>query len=254
MKKIINYTLGLTAIMVIAFCYSKKETKIRVLKSAEILFNLNEGSLRNVFNTAEKEISKVNGSSSDLFTSKETKNLPPHSSEAWNYYKEICLHDEYGGTNKKFKWKRDVKIYVHGSCRDYMMDELDRIVKDLNRIINTIEIKVVKNRSEANTFIFLGSAKGFELSYPKIQESYLKGNWGYFEVYPSSGAVMYVEMLKTGDNTTAQKSILREELTQSLGLFNDSKKYPESIFYQYSNTNTEYAPIDEEIIDILYNN
>jgi hypothetical protein len=160
MKKIINYTLGLTAIMVIAFCYSKKETKIRVLKSAEILFNLNEGSLRRIFYTAEKEISKVNGSSSDLFTSKETKNLPPHSSEAWNYYKEICLHDEYGGTNKKFKWKRDVKIYVHGSCRDYMMDELDRIVKDLNRIINTIEIKVVKNRSEANTFIFLGQVHG----------------------------------------------------------------------------------------------
>ena len=171
-----------------------------------------------------------------------------------DYYKEICLRDEYGGVNKAFKWKRDVKIYVHGSCPQYMMDELDKIVKDLNEIINTIEIKIVKNRSEANTFIFLGSKEGFKTLYPQIQEENLRGNWGYFEVYPSSGSVMYVEMVGSGDDTISQKSILREELTQSLGFFNDSEKYPESIFYQNSNSNTEYAPIDREVIDILYNN
>lgn len=254
MKKIINYTLGLTAIMVIAFCYSKKETKIRVLKSAEILFNLNEGSLRRIFYTAEKEISKVNGSSSEIFTSETNKVLPPHSSEAWSYYKEICLKDEYGNTNQRFRWKRDVKIYVHGICDQYMLDELDRIVKDLNDIINPIQIKVVKNSREANTFIFLGSANGFKQAYPKIDASLLKHNWGYFEVYPSSGSVMFVDMIRTGDSKTAQKSILREELTQSLGLFNDSWKYPNSIFYQGGNDVTEYSNLDREIIDILYNN
>jgi len=43
-------------------------------------------------------------------------------------------------------------------------------------------------------------------------------------------------------------------LRSIIGFFNDSEKYPESIFYQNSNSNTEYAPIDREVIDILYNN
>jgi hypothetical protein len=187
------------------------------------------------------------------FESKKNENPRIHSSEAWEYYKEICLFDEYGGANKAFKWKRDVKIYVHGSCHKYMMDELDRIVKDLNEIINTIEIKVVKNRSEANTIVFLGSKQGFKTLYPQIQKENLIGNWGYYEVYPSSGSVMYVEMVDSGNDTISQKSILREELTQSLGFFNDSEKYSESIFYQHSNSNTDYATIDREVIDILYN-
>jgi hypothetical protein len=254
MKNLVNYSLGLIAIMVIAFCLSTKEIKNRVLKSGEVLFNLNEGSLRRVLETTEKELSKSNGSSLDSFDYQKNQNQHSYSSEALDYYKEICLRDEYGGVNKAFKWKRDVKIYVHGSCPQYMMDELDKIVKDLNEIINTIEIKIVKNRSEANTFIFLGSKEGFKTLYPQIQEENLRGNWGYFEVYPSSGSVMYVEMVGSGDDTISQKSILREELTQSLGFFNDSEKYSESIFYQNSNSNTEYAPIDREVIDILYNN
>ena len=33
-------------------------------------------------------------------------------------------------------------------------------------------------------------------------------------------------MVNTGDKTVAQRSVLREELTQSLGFTNDSEKYP----------------------------
>jgi hypothetical protein len=133
MKKIINW-LALTSIILIAFYFSKRP-------------------------------SETESTSTDLVSMGRH-----HSQEALEYYKEICLHDEYGGVNKAFKWKRDVKIYVHGSCPQYLMDELDKIVKDLNEIINTIEIKIVKNRSESNTFIFLGSKEGFKTLYPQIQQ------------------------------------------------------------------------------------
>ena len=62
---------------------------------------------------------------------------------------------------------------------------------------------------------------------------------------------MYVDIYRANDQE--QKHLLREELTQSLGLFNDSYKYPESIFYQDWTTTTEYAQIDRELIDMLYN-
>jgi hypothetical protein len=43
-----------------------------------------------------------------------------------------------------------------------------------------------------------------------------------------------------------------KELTQSLGLLNESWKYPESIFYQGWTTTTSFSKIDKRLIDLLY--
>jgi hypothetical protein len=132
-----------------------------------------------------------------------------------------------------------------------MMNELDRIVKELNDIINPITISVVSKRSEANFIIYLGSAQSFARNHPDIHADRLKNNWGYFQIYNNEG-LMYVDVIRTKEED-AQKHLLREELTQSLGLCNDSYMYDNSIFYQGWTTTTEYAPIDRELIDMLYN-
>lgn len=49
----------------------------------------------------------------------------------------------------------------------------------------------------------------------------------------------------------ARKPIIREEITQLLGLLNDSSWYPESIFND-ANFSTEFAPIDRALIEMLY--
>jgi hypothetical protein len=64
---------------------------------------------------------------------------------------------------------------------------------------------------------------------------------------------MYVDVERTSFNYDAQKHLLREELTQSLGLLNDSWKYPESIFYQGWTTTTEFTEMDKRLIDLIYN-
>jgi hypothetical protein len=63
---------------------------------------------------------------------------------------------------------------------------------------------------------------------------------------------MYVDIEKI-TKVDAKKHILREELTQSLGLPNDSYDYPESIFYQGWTETTEYTELDKELIQMLYN-
>jgi hypothetical protein len=63
---------------------------------------------------------------------------------------------------------------------------------------------------------------------------------------------MYVDIYRC-ESLDGQKHLLREELTQSLGLFNDSYKYENSIFQQRWTETTEYAPIDRVLIDMLYN-
>ena len=50
-----------------------------------------------------------------------------------------------------------------------------------------------------------------------------------------------------------KKHILREELTQSIGLLNDSMKYPNSIFYHGWTFPTEYTELDKEVIKMHYN-
>ena len=130
------------------------------------------------------------------------------------------------------------------------MIELNDIVSELNNIINTIDIEIVKTPNDANMFIYLGSSDGFANYCPNLDRSLLTNNWGLFSVR-SVNAYMYVDINRA--NEVEQKHLLREELTQSLGLFNDSYKYPESIYYQGWTTTTEYAPIDVELIEMLYN-
>ena len=163
------------------------------------------------------------------------------------------MNNEYSGSRKSaYTWKTDMKIYVNGEKPEYLMNELKRIVSELNDIINPINVKIVSSPAEANYTIYIGSHVDFKNKYKLLEPQRLDRNWGYFEVYATSG-VMYVDTYRNGDETS-HKHLLREELTQSLGLFNDSYEYPESIFYQGWTTTTEFAPIDREIIDMLYNN
>ena len=175
------------------------------------------------------------------------------SPETTQYFNEIVMNTEFSGSRKTaYTWKTDMKIYVDGEKQDYLMDELNKIVAELNGLINPIEIKIVSSPSQANYVVYFGSRNNFKNNYNLNDPQRLDNNWGYFEVYASSG-VMYVDTYRNGDKTT-QKHLLREELTQSLGLFNDSYRYPESIFYQGWTSTTEFAPIDRELIDMLYNN
>jgi hypothetical protein len=174
------------------------------------------------------------------------------SPETIQYFNEIVMNTEFNGSRKTaYTWKTDMKIYVDGEKQDYLVDELNRIVSELNDIINPIEIKIVSSPSQANYVVYFGSRTNFKNKYSLSDPQRLENNWGYFEVYTSSG-LMYVDLFRN-DDKESHKHLLREELTQSLGLFNDSYEYPESIFYQGWTTTTEYAPIDRELIDMLYN-
>ncbi len=227
---------------------SPTRIKYRIFSSIEILFDLKKGSLKQAYQSV-----KFNGSTG---TSVESKT---YSKEAQEYFNEICLGDEYGNKySNGDPIKHDVKIYVDGLQTDYMKEELENIVSDLNTLIDPIDIKIVSSESDANTFVYLGSKSGFIENYPFIDFN-LSGSWGYFQTRfntktNTTRSFIFVDMLDTHGNTIAQRSVLREELTQSLGFANDSDKYPNSIFYQYGNTVTEYSDLDKEIIQMLYNN
>jgi hypothetical protein len=165
------------------------------------------------------------------------------------------------------KWDKDVNIFICDNKKDslysentdydifILKNELTLIIQELNSYIDCISINLVENSDSANFFIYLGSESWYNKSVPK-SFNYTKNNLGLFIVTKYNNIIvsgsMYVDLYRT-ENIKEKKHLLREELTQSLGFFNDSWDYPESIFYQGWSTVTEYADIDKEIIKKLYN-
>lgn len=184
-----------------------------------------------------------------------SKSTTGHSDEAIEYFNEICYGSEYNNNGKIHKWNKDLKIYVSGDKRDYLIDELDNIIYELNTIIDPINIEIVNTKSESNYIIYFCSGSDYAKYVPRTSHL-VEGNWGLFSTTSRGETIidgtMYVDIYRC-KSITGQKHLLREELTQSLGFMNDSYSYPNSVFYQGWTETTSYAQIDIEIIDILYN-
>jgi hypothetical protein len=175
--------------------------------------------------------------------------------ETKRYFNSVCRKTEYDGNlSEPLKWQTDVKVFVKGKKFDYLVSELHKIVGELNEIINPINIKIVNSESEANMVVFFGSEKEFN-NFDPNSKKYTNNNYGVFVYYGKTyitRANVFVDIYRT-KSINAQKHLLREEVTQSLGLFNDTYDYPNSIFYQGWTETTKYADIDVKLIKMLYN-
>ncbi len=218
--------------------------------------DVNKGMRNEVSNLKEKVFEEINKSvNKDTLVGGGNVITKEFSSEAKEYFNKVAYGNEFDGGNSSLKkWNQDINIYVVGDKRDYLMSELNDIVSELNGLIFTININIVDNESDANFFILFGSQQDYN-NYDKESIGYTEHNQGLFIAYGREEltySTMYVDVERTSTQN-GQKHLLREELTQSLGLCNDSYDYPESIFYQGWTETTEYTEIDKELIQMLYN-
>lgn len=173
-----------------------------------------------------------------------------------NYYKKIAFGSEFSSDNYgERKWESDVKIFVLGKKDSELMSELTKILKELNDLIIPINIQIVNVKQEANVLVLFGSKQDF-INLDRTIEPYVKTNEGLFKIKNEGKKITNGEMYVNTEGTLTSKEkkhLLREELTQLLGLCNDSYRYENSIFYQGWTDTTEYAEIDKELIKMLYN-
>ena len=181
--------------------------------------------------------------------------LTAYQQDVIDYFVNVSLGFEFGGASQVTrKWKTEVKIFIGGDKSDEMLNELDRIINELEELTEHT-FSITQDTVQSNFYIYFGTASGFVERFPPAQQ-HVASNWGLFYVYFNglneiNGAVMYIDIVRTTDSD-ARKHLLREEFTQALGLARDSDKYPQSIFYGPWTTTTEYAPIDRDIIRLLY--
>lgn len=176
------------------------------------------------------------------------------------YFKEIVLGREYedATTAKVVRWTKNIKIYMEGIERvPFLKKELEKVVTELNTLISGIFIEIVNKRKQANLHVFLGQANDYVNLVERNAKAYISNNKGLFYIYKNDhyeiekGSI-YVDTYRVR-HEDALKHLLREELTQALGLMNDSYRYKKSIFYQRWSYTVQYLEIDKKLIQLLYN-
>jgi hypothetical protein len=186
----------------------------------------------------------------------ERNGLTAYDESVIEYFNEIALGFEFGSASEVTrKWKKEMKIFVGGTKTQIMTDELQRVIQEINALATDgFSASVVTDSLESNFYIFLGSGGDYAKKFPSVLNLVLS-NWGLFNVYFDAsniiyGGIMYVDIDRASN--VEEKHLLREELTQSLGLAKDSNRYPDSIFQANWTSTTEYSNVDKALVRLLY--
>jgi hypothetical protein len=186
------------------------------------------------------------------------KRLTAYDEEVIQYFQEIALGFEYGGAPEVTrKWVTDMKIFVGGNKTPELMNELQAIINEINNLATDgFNISIVTDTLQSNYYVFLGPGTTYAERFPSLA-TLVTDNWGLFSVYwdvaeQIYSGHMYVDIERA--NPAEEKHLLREELTQSLGLSKDSNSdlYLNSIFQAKWTTTTAYDDIDKDLIRLLY--
>nr|WKN34881.1 DUF2927 domain-containing protein [Tunicatimonas sp. TK19036] len=169
------------------------------------------------------------------------------------YFLKISLESELEDNPERVKkWRDDMRIYVVDTTYTELMDELDGVMAEINALSGGITLQRVSTQDESNYLIYFGDRRTYTRKYEPSASPLVEDNYGVFWIYWDDEyqiyqGSMYVDMERTQE-TNCQKHLLREELTQSLGLMQDSDDYPTSIFYQQWTCLPRYADIDKQLI------
>ena len=170
--------------------------------------------------------------------------------EAIDYLSEVGFGAEYGSSSSVLhKWTEDVNLRILGSPTAADIATLTQVVAELNGLIGGI--KLTLNGGPADLEVHFAPESRFE----SIEPHYIPVNYGFFRVWwDHEGAIYRGRILVASEGITQpeRSHLIREEVTQSLGLFRDSWNYPDSIFYQGWIATGEYAIIDRPTIRLLY--
>lgn len=192
-----------------------------------------------------------------IFSCSKDDRLTEYNSSVVDYFKDVALGFEFGDVSEiTRRWTSDMRIFVGGSPTPELLSELDIIINEINDLSTTgFTIEVVDDTLQSNYYIYFGSGSSYAEIFPS-QSNLVAANFGLFSIFWNGEnelfrGYMYVDIFRA--DSTEQKHLLREELTQSLGLAKDSPLFSESIFQQaFSTKVTEYAQIDKDLIRLLY--
>jgi hypothetical protein len=194
------------------------------------------------------------GACGDDPTSPEPPEFPPadgtFSQAEIDYYVEIALGSELGNASRRVrKWGEEVVLEVRGAPGEADRAELERVVTELNGLLAEPEVRIAGPGEGGQAVIHFAPESTFE----EIDSRYVPVNLGFVWITWDGS-----DRIRTGlvlvDNTdridqATRNHLIREEVTQMLGLLQDSPRISGSIFFgSFRPSPTEYLPIDRAVL------
>jgi len=176
--------------------------------------------------------------------------------ETIEYFNEIALGFEFGDFSEVTrKWKKPMKVFAGGRPSDDNVTELQLVRDEINMLVTDgFRIELVSDSANCNFYIHFGSREDYVSFFPEIS-TLIGGSNGISYPYFNRraeliGGHMLVDNTRT--SLSEQRHLIREELTQSIGLARHSVRYKNSVFLRSGNSVTAYADIDRELVRLLY--
>ncbi|MDK3156525.1 DUF2927 domain-containing protein [Kamptonema cortianum] len=168
--------------------------------------------------------------------------------EQIDYFVEVAMGAEFGKSSPIVrKWKSDIIVQAIGTPTAEDRRTLDAVVRELRELTG---LNITLGDRNANMTIYFVP----EPEFRRYEPNYIPRNYGFFWTQWNNNTIYNARILisTTGVTQRERSHLIREEVTQSLGLMRDSFKYPDSIFYQGWTDTTEYSEMDRAIIRLLY--
>lgn len=173
-----------------------------------------------------------------------------YTPEEINYFQEIAFGAEFSDNSSIIrKWQGDLRIKVIGSPNSEDLKTLKTVINEINNLTSGINLKIVDNQANVKIhFVPVSEFRRYEPNYQSGNYGYAWINWKQNNIINSANILITT----TGVNQQERSHLIREELTQSLGLIRDSYKHKNSIFYQPWTDTNQYSHLDKTVIEILY--
>ncbi|MGJ3250214.1 MAG: DUF2927 domain-containing protein [Elainellaceae cyanobacterium] len=172
------------------------------------------------------------------------------TAEEIDYFLEVALGTEFGGGSQRIrKWEDDVRIRVNGSPTAEDRNTLNSVVSELNDLIDgTVDLQIVDSNPNVEMYFVP------ESEFRRYEPNYVPVNMGFAWVGWRNDVINRSRILITtvGVTQPERSHLIREELTQVMGLMRDSYRYRDSIFFQGWTRTTAYSAIDQSLIRMLY--
>lgn len=173
-----------------------------------------------------------------------------YTAEEINYFMEIALGAEFSTSSSIIrKWEGDLRIKIIGSPTSEDLNTLKTVINEINHLVSNINLKIVDNQPNVKIHFIPVS------QFQRYEPNYRPGNYGYAWIkWKQNNIINSANILitTTGVSQKERSHLIREELTQSLGLLKDSYQYKNSIFYQPWTDTNQYSQLDKKIIQMLY--
>lgn len=188
-----------------------------------------------------------------------------YTREALLYFSQVAFGNDLGTLSPTVhRWNRPrVNVRIMSACDSAEQHEVERILHDLNAISRTTHF-VLGPHTTPDLKIYLVPRSALSDVLPGAAGA-ANGSFG-FQTSPC-GEILSATVVVANDLSLPgwKQAVLREELAQSIGLPKDTDRYAKSVFssnrqiliedpdHSYGQFATEFLPLDEQLIDILYN-